>query len=240
MMNETKNYQVLSGSALKVIAMISMLIDHTAAFVLSRYQWAKTPFFVVGSHSLSIYRMMRIMGRIAFPIFCFLLVEGFIHTSNRKRYGINLLIFALISEVPWNLIHSGRFLYKGQNVFFTLFLGYIGLCIIEKYKDSRKKQLIGLLIGLLAAILMHADYGVSGYGFIIMLYALKDNKIIRAIVGSCFLSNPYYAGIAFIPIALYNGERGFIKGKLSKYAFYAFYPVHMFILYAIRTVLIMG
>lgn len=239
-MSDRKNYQVLSGSELKVIAMVSMLIDHTAAYVLSRYQWAKTPFLVIGSHSLSVYRMMRIMGRIAFPIFCFLLVEGFIHTSNRKRYGRNLLIFALISEIPWNLVHADSLFYKGQNVFFTLFLGYAALCIIEKYKDCREKQLIGLLIGLFIAILLHADYGVSGYGFIIMLYALKDNKIIRAIVGSCFLSNPYYAGIAFIPIALYNGKRGFIKGKISKYAFYAFYPVHMLVLYAVRTVLIMG
>jgi hypothetical protein len=239
-MSNTKNYQVLSGSALKVIAMVSMLIDHTAAYVLSGYQWARTPFFVIGSHSLSVYRMMRIMGRIAFPIFCFLLVEGFIYTSNRIRYGRNLLIFAVISEMPWNLVHADCLFYKGQNVFFTLFLGYAALCVIEKYKDCRKKQLIGLLIGLLIAILLRADYGVSGYGFIIMLYALKDSRIIRAIVGSCFLSNPYYAGIAFMPIALYNGKRGFIKGKISKYAFYAFYPVHMLVLYVVRTVLIMG
>ena len=239
-MIDKKNYQVFSGSVLKVIAMISMLIDHTAAYVLSGYQWARSAFLVIGSHSLSIYRMMRIMGRIAFPIFCFLLVEGFMHTSSRIRYGRNLFIFALISEIPWNLVHSDSFLYKGQNVFFTLFLGYIALCIIEKYNDDKRKQLAGLLLGLLVAILLHADYGVSGYGFIIMIYALRDNRIIRAIIGSCFLSNPYYAGIAFIPIALYNGERGFIKGKISKYAFYAFYPVHMLVLYAVRTVLMLG
>ena len=129
-MSDTKNYQVLSGSALKVIAMFSMLIDHTAAYVLSRYQWAGTPFVVIGSHSLSVYRMMRIMGRIAFPIFCFLLVEGFIHTSNRIRYGRNLLIFALISEIPWNLVHADGFFYKGQEcILYTV----LRLCCIVRY-----------------------------------------------------------------------------------------------------------
>lgn len=229
-----KKYKILSGSMLKLIAVLAMLTDHVAAFVLVYYKSALTPFISIGSHELSLYRLMRIAGRIAFPIFCFLLVEGFLYTSDRRRYGRNLLIFAFISEVPWNLLHSGSLFYSGQNVFFTLFLGYLGLCVIEKYGACRKKQLVYLLLLMAAAVLLDADYGVRGYGFIIMMYALRNMKIVRAVVGSCFLPSTYYAGVAFVPIALYNEKRGFVKGNIAKYAFYAFYPLHMLILYAFR------
>lgn len=234
----TEKYQILSGSMLKLIAVCTMLIDHVAAYVLVYYKPAVTPLISIGSHEISVYGVMRTIGRIAFPIFCFLIVEGFLHTGDRKKYGRNLLIFALISELPWDLLHAGSSIYSSQNVFFTLFLGYVGLCVIEKYSECKKKQLIGLLVLLATAVVVHADYGVRGFGFIIMLYALRNMKIIRAIVGSCFLPSTYYAGVAFIPIALYNGKRGFITGKIAKYAFYAFYPVHMLILYVVRFICI--
>lgn len=140
-----KKYKILSGSMLKLIAVLAMLTDHVAAFVLAYYKPALTPFISIGSHELSLYRLMRIAGRIAFPIFCFLLVEGFLHTSDRRRYGRNLLIFAFISEVPWNLLHSGSLFYSGQNVFFTLFIGYLGLCVIEKYGACRKQGMFSAL-----------------------------------------------------------------------------------------------
>ena len=101
-----EKFRVLSGSALKVLAMVIMLIDHTAAFLLVKSAAATRTLFVLGGTDISIYRIMRDVGRAAFPIFCFLLVEGFVHTHNRFKYGRNLLIFACISEIPWDLVHN--------------------------------------------------------------------------------------------------------------------------------------
>ena len=138
-----EKFRVLSGSALKVLAMVIMLIDHTAAFLLVKSAAATRTLFVLGDTDISIYRIMRDVGRAAFPIFCFLLVEGFVHTHNRFKYGRNLLIFACISEIPWDLVHKGTFFdMSTQNVFFTLFLGYLAFCAVDYYKDNQLMQLI--------------------------------------------------------------------------------------------------
>ena len=227
-----ENWKILSGSALKLLAIFSMLVDHLAAFLWAGQPWCMAPLFSIGTHPISAYTLMRMFGRIAFPLFAFLIVEGFIHTSSRKRYGIRLLAFAIISEIPWNLVHTGTLLYPGQNVFFTLFLGYLGLCSIERFTGSK---LVWSLIGLLAvSVLLRADYGCVGYGFILLLYALRNQEIVRAIIGCCVLGGRWIAGIAFIPIAMYNGERGFIKGKAGKYFFYLFYPLHLLVIYFLR------
>ena len=98
-----ERWHVLSGSGLKVIAMVAMLIDHVAMVIL-RYDPAFTePLITMGRHSITWYYLLRSVGRLAFPIFCFLLVEGFRHTRDKGRYALNLLIFALIiivSEIP--------------------------------------------------------------------------------------------------------------------------------------------
>ena len=167
--------------------------------------------------------MMRLVGRLAFPIFAFLIVEGFLRTRSRVRYGRNLLIFALLSELPWNLIHSGTWHYPSQNVFFTLLLGYLGLCALEYFKDDSRRLLASLLGLLVASVLMRADYGCSGYGFILLLYVLREKRILQAIIGSCVLGSRWIAGLAFIPINMYNGERGFVKGPVAKYLFYLLY-----------------
>lgn len=127
-------------------------------------------FFRLGSHELSFYKIMRYIGRMAFPIFVFLLIEGFCHTHDKKKYGRNLLIFAILSEIPWNLIHSGTLLYPKQNVFFTLLLGYIGMCVIEKYPLKKIKQAVFLFGLLIASMLFQADYGVVGFGYILLIY----------------------------------------------------------------------
>ena len=226
------NYKILSGSGLKCLALITMIIDHVAVVLLKNSRiillqnWFGAP--------LTLYTLMRKVGRLAFPIYCFLLAEGFLHTRDRKKYGLNLLLFAVISEIPWNLEHTGTLLYPSQNVFFTLFLGYLGLCCVEYLKEQPRRQLALLLILVLVAIAMKADYGVGGFGFILLLYILRDRKILQAVLGTCFLSSTWAGGLAFIPINLYNGQRGFIRGKVLKYAFYAAYPVHILILYWIK------
>ena len=98
-------FQILSGSSLKIIAILSMVIDHFAASIL--YNGILLPAAPISQGSpywnlYLVYRAMRTIGRIAFPIFCFLLVEGFFYTSNRKKYALRMLVFALLSEFPFD------------------------------------------------------------------------------------------------------------------------------------------
>ena len=226
-----EKYKILSGSALKCIALTTMLIDHVALVLLKN---SNIVLFQTGKDPFTLYTLMRKIGRLAFPIYCFLLVEGFLHTHDRKKYGLNLFLFALISELPWNLEHTGTWHYANQNVFFTLFLGYVGLCCLEAFRERPREQLGSLLLLFLTAVLLKADYGTVGFGLILLLYLLRDRKILQAILGSCFLSSTWVGGLAFIPINLYSGERGFIQGKVLKYSFYAAYPLHILLLYWIR------
>ena len=226
-----ERWKKLDGSALKLIAVVTMLIDHTASVLLRNNN---TVLFSLAGHAMSLYQFMRYVGRISFPIFAFLLVEGFLHTRNVKRYALNLFLFALISEIPWNLEHSGRLLYGSQNVMFTLLLGLLGLWVMREYHEQRKKEIIPLLGLLAVSIVLRADYGCSGFGFILMLYLLRDRKLYQAVVGSCFQSSMWIAGLAFVPINLYNGKRGFIDRPWKKYLFYAIYPLHMLALYLIK------
>ncbi|MBQ8305177.1 MAG: TraX protein [Blautia sp.] len=222
--------RIISGSGLKMIAVICMLIDHIGVHLLNNTT-GKTILFRLAGTDYTLYRVSRDIGRIAFPIFCFLLIEGFTYTHSRLSYARNLLLFALISELPWNYVHDGRwFGYGKQNVCFTLLLGYLGCWAIEYFREQQLLQ-IGCVLALLAvSFRLSADYGWRGYIFILIMYAFRYEAATQAIIGSCWLYYEWKACFAFIPINLYNGKRGFIRGKWFKYAFYAFYPVHLMIL----------
>ncbi|MDO4519908.1 MAG: TraX family protein [Eubacteriales bacterium] len=231
-----ERFLCLSGSALKLIAIITMLIDHIGAILLVRYAPANEALFHLFGKDYSLYRVSRDIGRIAFPIFCFLLVEGFIHTRNRFRYGWNLFLFALISEIPWNMWHNnGHLLYPlKQNVFFTLFFGYVAFCLLEYFWENQWIQILSVIALLIIAYYFHADYGWKGFIFLLIMYWFRMERPAQAVIGSCWLHYEWKALFAFIPINLYNGERGFIKGTFGKYFFYAFYPVHILILLIIK------
>jgi len=232
-MNELRlfpeKWRILSGSMLKLIAVISMLIDHVGAHL--------TPQFLtvlqIGDYTLTLQTLMRVIGRLAFPIFAFLLVEGFLHTRSRLRYGLSLFICALISEIPWDLVQSGHLLYQGQNVFFTLLLGYLALCGMDWLRKKPVLPFLVLLAFALLTLVVQADYGVKGYAFILLLYALRKHEVFRPLT-SFLLSRHWAVMCAFLPISLYNGKRGFIKSVGLKYAFYLFYPVHLFVIYLIK------
>ena len=204
--------KILSGSMLKLIAVLTMLIDHTASYLLPR----SFVLFSVAGKNIYLYPIMRGIGRIAFPLF-----------------GVSLIVCAALSEIPWNLVHSGKLTCQSQNVFFTLLLGFAGLCVIDKLKDHPIIETI-VLIGLGAlSVAAKADFAVLGYAFIILIYALRNYEIFR--VMTAFLLNMHWwALIAFLPISMYNGKRGFVKGPVLKYAFYAFYPVHLLVFYFIK------
>ena len=129
-----KKMHILSGSFLKVFASILMLIDHTASALLSMYPPAIRPWFIFMGKSYTFYRVCRNFGRLAFPIYCFLIVEGFEHTSNRLRYARNLLLFALLSEMPWNLALGRAVNYDKQNVFFTLYSVFLPCALLNILK----------------------------------------------------------------------------------------------------------
>jgi hypothetical protein len=224
----------MSGSILKLIACIAMLFDHIAAFMPSVFTDFSDPLITIGDKAITFRMLFHYIGRTAFPIFAFLITEGFHHTRDRRRYAISLFLFALISEIPWNLVHSNGIFHPKQNVFFTLLLGYLGIYAIEFFKNDKRKAAIATVALFLTSIIFRADYGCFGFGFILLLYLLRERKILMAVIGSCVLPSRWIGGTAFIPILLYNGKRGFVKGKWIKYAFYIFYPLHLFLIYLFR------
>lgn len=250
MTESTRNYppsifpekmQILSGSALKVLAMVIMFIDHAAFILLRQWPGAFEPYFYIGSKPFGMYRIARDIGRAAFPIFCFLLIEGFQHTSNRFRYGRNLLIFAFLSEIPFNYMYTNTWRDPDhQNVFFTLFFGFVALCAWEYFSQKPVLQIACLAAILAVVIYVDADYDWKGYGLILILYFLRHYKWPQAIVASCWLYFEWKACFAFISINMYNGTRGFIQGKWAKYFFYAFYPLHLILLVVLRQIIFLS
>ncbi len=209
----------ISGGTLKIIAIVSMLIDHTAA--------------VLVDPSTVQYTIMRDIGRLAFPIFCFLLVEGFLHTRDVKKYVIRLGLFALISEVPFDLAFANSiFNMNHQNVFFTLFIGLLVLVTIKQFEHNKIIVVLSIIIGCLAALFLQTDYSYFGILMILFFYLYQKEQVTRAITVillNVVLGQPI-AGLSLIPISLYNGKRGISL----KYLFYIFYPAHILILYFVR------
>ncbi|MDO4798632.1 MAG: TraX family protein [Coriobacteriales bacterium] len=231
-------YRVLSGSALKVLALFAMLVDHTTKRILVAYPAFTRPLYTLGQTQVSWAVLFESFGRIAFPIFCFLLVEGFVYTRNRVRYGCSLACFAFLSEIAFDLSRSlTPFDPTYQNVFFTLLIGYAGLCAYEYLRDDAVLRVVVVLGLALVSMGLLCDYGPRGYAMVLMLYFLRDHALAKTALGSCITTSTWRAGLAFIPINLYNGARGFIRGPVLKYACYAFYPVHLLVLWQLRLAL---
>ena len=215
----------MSRSQLKMLAIITMLIDHIGAIFFPNIA------------------ILRMIGRISFPLFCFFISEGFIYTSNVKLYLGRLFLFAIISEVPYDLAFHGTIYYPGkQNVFFTLCLGLIAIYALHTYLAERPVTAIVLAgVSVLFAELLHTDYGWFGVVLIIIFYCFKNYRT-RGIFAFALFNTGFslltstlqlYAITSCIPILLYNGKKGKINGK---YLFYAFYPVHLLILYFVYKV----
>ena len=220
-------YEILSGSWLKVIAMVTMTIDHMAVFL---------PYF---HEHPTLYFAMRTIGRVAFIIFAFLLSEGFIHTRDKRIYGRNLAVFAIISQLPYSLIHNHFLFYSHTNVGFTLFLAFLGMLAMEHYKEEKVKLIAILATIIIVTLLVKPVRSFAGVGLVWVFYLLRSYPISRLFVGFCMIARNYVFGqmLGFAVLGLYNGQRGFIKGSIGKYAFYVFYPLHLLILWGIRTFL---
>ncbi len=228
----------LSGSTLKMIALVIMFIDHIGAVIVQRTM--TMPGFDHDFWS-SLYMPIRYVGRLAFPVFCFLLVEGFQHTSNIKKYLSGILVFAVISEIPFNLGIAGKFFsLEYQNVFWELALGIAAMYCFERIEKKKTGYLIQVLLRIGVIIVFAAlaealnlDYGMYGIISIVALYAFRQNRLMQLLVGALTFYWEPVAPFAFLLIALYNGKRG----KNIKYAFYVFYPTHLLLLYAIARII---
>lgn len=235
--------KIINNNTLKIIAIILMLLDHLWGTIIPGNQW------------------MTLIGRMAFPIFAFLIVEGFFHTSDLKKYMKRLFIFGLISEIPFNLIYTGSIIFPfHQNVMFTLLLGLLIINEIDKLKNNKeiKKKIIPILkifLFLLISIIGFVDYGVTGVLTIVVFYLFRGFKLawIGQLISLILLYIVFFEGqsvilnifnyeyflplqsigvLSLIFIWLYNGEKG-KNNKLIKYLFYSFYPVHMLVIYLI-------
>lgn len=225
----------LSGSWLKLIAVMAMLLDHATLILGPEIGLLHTPLIAFHGTQITAYFLLRKIGRLAFPLFCFLLAEGYRHTRNRVKYAIGLLLFALLSEIPFNLMLGDTVLYPAkQNVFVTLSFGLLFLWIYDRdWKEIWKA--LGFLTVALATVLAKADYGLQGALLVLLLYALRQKPALRMILSYPLLSGGVAAFAAFLPISLYNGQRGFIRSKGLKYGFYLFYPIHILLLWLIKT-----
>lgn len=229
-------YWELSGSTLKWIALVTMLIDHIGVVLVESLLLQQGDALKMDNPLYVFYYALRLIGRIAFPIYCFLLVEGFVHTRNVARYAVRLGAFAFVSEIPFDLAFFGRLVdMESQNVFFTLFLGLLAMLgfrtIEEKLAAWGSVKLFGYLLIILAAggtaQLFHTDYGAAGVLCILVLYCTRKDRKRQLLLGCFAFLWELTAPLAFLPIAFYNGKRG----RSRKYFFYAFYPIHLLGLY---------
>lgn len=173
----------LTGSALKWIAIVTMLIDHAGAcllevFVMNAYGSSPLAGRLTGEQIMAWYDFdirLRLIGRIAFPLFCFLLVEGAVHTRNMGKYMLRMTVFALLSEVPFDLaFHNTPFFAGSQNVYLTLVLGLLAVWILKGWRLQLWRLPAGLLLPAFAAQLLHTDYGAVGVLVIALMFLLRE------------------------------------------------------------------
>ena len=233
----------INAFTLKIIAVISMIIDHFAASGLLRKYF---PFGWFGLGYRSTYRIFRILGRFAFPIYCFLLIEGIRHTRDWRKYALRLFLFALLSEIPFDMAFRHTFFeYGHQNVYFTLFLGLLPVVYLQRSKQEKPLRYLyyAAMVGISACLahwVFHCDYRAGGIVQIGIFGLLSDTTTDRlrnlvlgvaGILACCLIlrsTTETYALLSLLLISCYNGKKG-PSGEILKYTFYIIYPVHLFL-----------
>lgn len=218
----------ISQETLKAIACITMLIDHIGSMFIRGYT-------------------LRIIGRIAFPIFCFLMAEGAYYTKNPVKYAIRLFIGLLLSELPFDLAFQNGFTWARQSVMVTLLLGFAAVQYINRTSNDWFKITAACVCCGLAEW-ANTDYG--GYGvLLIILFSQTRGRIwlqtllltmvawmmnsLRIPVFGMRIPIEMFAVFAMVPIALYSGKKA-TSNKFIQWGFYLFYPVHLSVLCAVR------
>jgi hypothetical protein len=262
------SFKRINGNTLKVIACISMLIDHiTAGIMLPVVRAGLYPDTIEFDTINTIYKILRGVGRTAFPIFCFLLVEGFVHTKNRLRYALSLLIFGIISEPffdicfyarkevfnlnPIEVISANKEAFSAHcNVYFTLLIGLIVMWGIELSVSFVKRNNLSIMIaylfsaivagaGIYLAEVVHTDYHGYGVALIAILYVFRNFTPVDIIAGYLFISNMGTEYFAFPGFILmyFYNKKRGRRLGNLKYLFYVFYPVHIMAIIFFRCIL---
>jgi hypothetical protein len=228
--------KILPQEGLKLIACITMLIDH--------FGHAIVPHLPVPD-MVELYYACRIVGRLAFPIYCFLLAQGMCHTHNPRRYILRLGVGILLAELPFDLLFDGQITWAHQSVMVTLTLGAVMLLCMGKTEKKWLKLLLTIPFVAMAEF-AKCDYG--GWGIVmIAVFALFDRSRMQTIgillVNACMesamipvfgipVSVQLFAAFAMVPIALYSGGK-LSRSKTLQWAFYLFYPVHLLLLWIV-------
>ena len=225
-MKTLDRFKVLDGTALKIIAMISMIFDHVGDNFFPEMVW------------------MRVIGRMAMPIFAFCIAEGFSHTHDKVKYLRRMLIFAVLSEVPFDLVTAKKVLeFSHQNIMFTFAWAIIGLLIMDKIGDSTLKRwaknlikALVFIVFMVISIIIGLDYNMAATAIIFVFYMLRKKadlirNLVAAGVHAVFRNvGIYWFGLlGFIPLLLYNHKRG----RGLKWLFYAFYPGHLLLIWIV-------
>ena len=210
----------LPQELLKLIACVTMLIDHVGASLYPGNLW------------------LRVIGRIAFPIYCFLLAEGVHYTKHPWRYGLRLTVGMLLSEYFFDRALFGGWTWEYQSVMVTLLLGYLMLQLMKRLPPIWGKLLVIAPFALIAE-LCKTDYGALGIAFIALFAITRDlpHKTAIQACGLCLMSALYQgvwtlepmAAMGLLPIDFYRGGK-LGRSKVVQWAFYLFYPVHLAVL----------
>lgn len=239
--SDSKRFNI-SAASLHIIAMTFMLMDHLWATLLPAQDW------------------LTCAGRLAFPIFAFMAVEGYFHTHSFKKYALRLLLFAVISEVPFDLMYGGTWFYPvHQNVIWTLLMGLLGIRLMEAVREKQKTwvyllvSVIVVVAGALLGTLCMVDYYGAGILTIFIFYFFRERKwwCLLGQVAALYWVNVEMLGGLMYPVHLFGMEfeicqqglallalipiwlyhgRQGYHSKPFQYICYAFYPVHMLIL----------
>ena len=258
--------QGLSGTTLKLMACVTMLIDHIGASCLEA--GLLVPLIASGTFStdpaaaslLQLDRVLRYIGRLAFPIFAFMAVEGYFHTHSFRKYALRLALFAVLSEVPFDLMYGGTWFYPvHQNVIWTLLFGLLGIHLMETVRKKQKTwlylltALLVVLSGTVLGTLSMVDYYGTGVLTIFIFYFFRGRKwwCLAGQLLALYWVNVQLLGGLLYPVHIFGMEfeicqqglallallpiwlyrgRQGYHSKPFQYACYAFYPVHMLIL----------
>lgn len=244
-MNKYLNKIRFSSDNLKIIACILMFIDHASFCLLNYYMTVYYMDILPQTYTKlnQLYKFGRGIGRIAFPIFCFFLVEGFFRTHNIKKYISRLAIFALLSEIPFDLAHYKVLIHNDhQNVMFSLLLGLLMMLLLKSINLgiaglSNSVKVITSICAVAGfcelASLIHVDYSYKGILLIAALYFFHEYKPLNLIAGAAVNSWEANGPVAFLLLYFYDPE---IKPRF-KYFFYWFYPCHLFLIYLVALLL---
>lgn len=220
--------RTFSSEDLKRIAMLAMVTDHIGAVCIER-----TPLISVENWKI-VDTVCRLTGRLAFPLFAFLLLQGFIYTRSRTRYLTRLFLLGLVSEIPFDLAVSGGLDFSRQNTCLLLAFG-LGLLILME-KVPRWGQLLLALAAMAVSWVLRLDYSFMGILLICLLYWFQGDRRKQCTAGVLATIYELTAALAFFFVARYNGRAG--EKRIPRPVWYLFYPVHLLVLYGVSLLII--